>query len=111
MKVYQKEIILLSYPFSNFQGNKVRPALVVSNNELNQKSDDCIVVPLTSVIKDEPYSINIEQKDLSSGKPIKLSRVRIDKIFSVEKNLIKMKIGILDEKIFKKIKKNLGRLF
>jgi len=32
MKINQRDIILLPYPFSNLEGKKVRPALVVSNN-------------------------------------------------------------------------------
>ena len=111
MIVKQKDIILLQYPFSNFEGNKVRPAIIVSNDELNKKSGDCIVVPLTTVIKDEPYSIIINKEDLSSGSLIKQSRIRIDKISAIEKNLIVMKIGTANDKIFNIIKHEISKLF
>ena len=45
----QKEIVLLPYPFSDLEGSKVRPAIVVSNDFFNKKSADCIAVPLTTV--------------------------------------------------------------
>ncbi len=111
MQTNQKEIVLLSYPFSNLEGNRVRPALIVSNNSLNKKSKDCIMVPLTTVIKNEPYSIIIKQENLSSGKLLKKSRIRTDKIFSVEKNLIMMKIGILNNNTFEKVKKEIFNMF
>ena len=111
MKVNQKDVVLLSYPFSNLGGTKVRPALVVSNNQFNKKSDDCIMVPLTSIIKDEPYSVIINQEDLISGKLMKKSRIRTDKIFSVEKSLIKMKIGILGDNSFDKVKEEINNMF
>jgi len=111
MQVNQKELILLPYPFSNLEGTKVRPALVVSNNSFNKKSDDCIMVPLTSVIKDEPYSVTIEQENLSAGKLLKPSRIRADKIFCVEKNLITMKIGKINENSFEKVKQEMFRIF
>ena len=111
MKVNQKELILLPYPFSNQQERKVRPALIISNNEFNKKSDDCIAVPLTSVIKEEPYSVFIEQEDLSEGKLLRSSRIRIDKIFSIDKKIIIMKIGIIKNQIFAKIKIELGKIF
>ncbi|MCK5624302.1 type II toxin-antitoxin system PemK/MazF family toxin [Candidatus Pacearchaeota archaeon] len=107
----QKEIVLLPYPFSNLKENKIRPALIISNNKFNKKSEDCIMVPLTAVIKDEPYSILINQKDLFLGKLIRPSRIRVDKIFSVEKNLIKMKIGIINNKVLRDVKKEIGRMF
>ena len=111
MRVNQKEIVLLPYPFSDLEGTKVRPALVVSNNFFNKKSEDCVMIPLTSVIKDEPYSVVINQKDLSAGKLLKPSRIRIDKIFTVEKSLISMKIGIIKEDVLKKIKIEIQKIF
>ena len=57
MNAKQKEIVLLPYPFSNLKETKVRPALIISNDFFNKKSDDCIMVPLTTIIKEEPYSV------------------------------------------------------
>ena len=111
MKTNQKEIVLLPSPFSNLGETKVRPALIVSKNQFNKKSDDCIMVPLTTVIKDESYSVIINQENLVSGKLLKQSRVRADKIFSVQKNLIKMKIGMLNNNIFDEVKKEIDNMF
>ncbi len=111
MSVQQGEIVLLPYPFSNFDGAKVRPALVVSNNFFNKKSDDCVMVPLTTVMKEEPYSVLINQENLSSGKLLKSSRVRADKIFSVEKGLVVMKIGRVNDDTFKKVKAEIFKIF
>lgn len=111
MKINQGEIVLLSYPFSDFEKTKIRPALVISNTLFNQKSEDCIMIPLTSVIKDELYSVIINQQDLSFGKLLKQSRIRIDKIFCIRKNLIKMKIGTINKTFFKKIKLEIEKLF
>jgi mRNA interferase MazF len=83
---------------------------VVSNDRFNGKSNDFVAVPLTSVIKDEPYSVLINQGDLCGGKLLKPSRVRADKIFTVEKNLIVMKIGTVDDKTFQRIKLEIGKI-
>ena len=111
MNAQQKELVLLPYPFSDLEGTKVRPALIVSNNSFNRKSADCVMVPLTTVIKDEDYSIILDQEDLSSGKLLKQSRVRADKIFSVEKDLIMMKIGTIKKETFDKIKEEVFKIF
>ena len=111
MGINQKDIVLLPYPFTDLERTKVRPALVVSNDSLNKKSNDCVMLPLTSVIKDEPYSIIINQDDLSSGKLLKQSCIKINKIFTVEKRLIVMKIGALNNITFGKIKSELMKVF
>lgn len=111
MNIKQKDIVLLPYPFTDLEGRKVRPAVVISNDNFNKRSDDCIMVPLTSVIKDLPYSILITQDDLSSGKLVKPSRIRADKIFTVEKRLAIMEIGAINNVTFEKIKSEVAKVF
>ena len=103
----QKEIVLLPFPFSDLSGKKIRPALIVSNNGFNKKSDDLLLVPLTAVIKKQPYSVLVESKDLSSGWLIKSSRIRADKIFAVEKKLVISKIGRLRGNSFRLVQKEI----
>ncbi|MFH1608248.1 MAG: type II toxin-antitoxin system PemK/MazF family toxin [archaeon] len=111
MKVNQRELVLISYPFSNLELRKVRPALVISNDLFNTKSDDCIMVPLTTIIKNELYSIVINQEDLEEGKLLKKSRIRIDKIFSAEKSLVIIKIGKLNENVFERVIGEISSIF
>jgi len=111
MKFKQKELVLLPYPFTDQEGSKVRPAIIISNDNFNKKCQDCVMVPLTTVIKDEPYSIIIRQDNLSSGKLLKPSRIRIDKIFTINKNLIIMQIGKITEKTFSNIKSEVSKVF
>ncbi len=107
MNVKQKEIILLPFPFTNQAETKVRPALIVSNDLFNKMSDDCICVPLTSVLKNINYSIFIDDGDLISGKLIKPSRIRADKLFAIEKEIVIMKIGELSSEKFNKVRENI----
>jgi len=110
MNFQQKEIVLLPYPFSNQEGVKVRPAIIISSNNFNKKSEDCVVLPLTSVIKEVPYSVLITQKDLISGNLLKSSRIRIDKIFTIRQDLVRMKIGMVNNNIFEKIKAEISKI-
>ena len=111
MNINQRDLVLLPYPFSNLKERKVRPAIVVSSNNFNKICSDCVAVPLTSVIKEEPFSILINQGDMGNGKLIRPSRVRVDKIFSVEKRLVQMKIGNVNDNFFDKLKSELIEVF
>jgi len=110
MIINQREVVLLPYPFSDLEERKFRPALVISNDFYNKKFEDCIMVPLTSVLKEEPFSIILTQNDLAAGKLMKTSRIKVDKVFSVKKSLISRKIGIINQKIFEKVKEEFKKL-
>ena len=107
----QKELVLLPYPFSDQGGSKVRPAIIVSNDNFNKRCEDCVLVPLTTLIKDEPFSLMLNQDNLESGKLLKQSRIRIDKIFTIRKGLIIMKIGKINDKTIEKIKFEISKVF
>lgn len=111
MKTNQKDIVLVPYPFSDAAERKIRPALIVSNDSFNRQSIDYVLVPLTSVLKSAPYSVNIDQEDLSSGKLIVKSRVRTDKLLALDRKLIIMKIGTLSDETFLKVKRAILTLF
>ena len=107
----QKELVLLPYPFSDQVGSKVRPAIIVSNDNFNKRCEDCVMVPLTTLIKDEPFSLIVNQDSLESGKLLKQSRVRIDKIFTIKKSVIIMQIGKINDKTLEKIKIEISKVF
>ena len=111
MNFRQKEIVLLPYPFTDQEGSKVRPAVIVSNDLFNKNSHDCILVPMTSVIKNEICSVIINQEDTALGKIPKQSRIRYDKLFAIDKSLIIMEIGKLKDRKFEEIKQKIIKLF
>jgi len=91
--IEQRELILLDYPFSDLEATKVRPAVVVSNNAYNRKFQDMIIVPLTTNLSLREHSISLVQENLEEGWLIKESRIKVDRIMSVEQSLIRKVIG------------------
>jgi len=63
------------------------------------------------VLKEAPYSIQISQENLILGKLIKPSSIRVDKIFTLEKSLIMMKIGKISNMTFEEIKAEINKIF
>lgn len=108
--ISQRDIVLLSFPFSDLKSSKVRPVLVLSNDKYNDKFEDFIAVPLTTNLKSRGYSIVISNKDLESGRLIVESSIKVDRIFSVNKNLVRMNIGKINTNIHNKIKKIITEL-
>lgn len=102
----QKDIILVPFPFTNLIESKIRPVIIISNDKINFKSLDCIVIPLTTVMKEAPYSFTLTNNDLNSGELIQDSMLRVDHVFTIEKESIIKKIGTVNDKTFDKIKEN-----
>ena len=67
MKVKSRDIILIKFPFSDLTGTKVRPALVISNDEYNLKKLDTVVLAMTSNLSLSEYKVVVANKDLESG--------------------------------------------
>jgi len=99
----QQDLVWVKLPFSDLKQSKVRPALVVSNNSYNKSNPDIVVCAVTSKLKESEYSVQVDNKDLTSGNlPIK-SRVRADKILQIEKELVIRPFAKLENKVFDKV--------
>jgi mRNA interferase MazF len=110
MQFNKRDLILIKFPFSDQTGSKVRPAIIVSNNNFNEKSEDIFLVPITSVLKSAEHSFEITQKNMEKGNLIINSRVRVDKLGVVRKSLFKMKVGEINNSTMLKINKKLEKI-
>jgi len=78
------DIVVLSYPFSDFSGLRRRPALVIADLD----GDDVILCQITSQAKTDRYSIRLEDTDFKDGKLNVNSVIRPNKIFTADSNII-----------------------
>jgi mRNA interferase MazF len=108
------EVILISYPFTDLTYTKVRPALVVSSAEYNQREDDVIVLPITHNInrasKEDLYIQPTDEGFRGTGLK-KASAIRIGKIFTLQKDLAKSRLGNVPKELLNNIRQTLKRLF
>lgn len=109
MNVKQRDVVLLPVFFSDQTARKTRPAIVISNERINSISDDIMLIPITSVINDAPYSVFITDTDLSEGRLAAPSRARADKIFTAHKSLIAKKIGVVKHQILTALKQEINK--
>ena len=93
------EVVVLEFPFSNLIKSKRRPVLIIKI----PNGDDMIVCQITGKSYEKSVEIPIKKEDFQKGNLKVESYLRIDKIFSVEKSMIKYKIGSLKQEKFNKI--------
>ncbi len=97
------DIILIEFPFSDLSDKKLRPALVISNENFN-KYNNLILIWIYWNIWDPNYSIELNNNDLEIWELNKTSYFRFHNIFSLDKKLIKWKIAKLKQNKLKEVK-------
>jgi mRNA interferase MazF len=89
---------------------KIRPALIISNNIANKKNIRVNVIPITSRIKELPFTVVVNADNKNNLE--KVSVINIPDITTFDKIRLKSKIGTLsDEKLKEvgiKLKRHLG---
>jgi mRNA interferase MazF len=101
----QGEILIVPFPFSNLEGIKQRPVLVISNSKYNKNSEDIITCGITSNLKDSDCSVLIDNENLLKGKIPIASKIKVDKLFTLNKSIIIKKIARINDDSLKKVKK------
>ena len=101
--IKQRDILLVPFPFSDQSGSKVRPVLVLSNDNYNKSGEDLIVCAITSNLKQTDYSILINSKNLEKGILYQKSSIKIDGILKINKSLVIKNIGTMNKSTFKEV--------
>ncbi|TAL54129.1 MAG: type II toxin-antitoxin system PemK/MazF family toxin [Nanoarchaeota archaeon] len=86
----QGDILITPFPFTNLSAIKQRPVLVLSKDTTGA---DLITCGITSNLKDNEHSVTLLATDLAEGTIPKQSRIKVSKIFTLEKTIIRKKIA------------------
>lgn len=100
-------VVLVTFPFSNLKGMKIRPALVLAQVEF----DNLILCQITSKPYSSKTAIRIESADFTKGDLPVISFVRPDKLFTADATIIKSTAGTLTPKTKNVILQRVRRLF
>lgn len=84
--------------------NKIRPAVIVSPNEMNNALNTVIIAPLTSTLKPYPMRVNCKVDG-------KQGQIALDHIRSVDKKRLKGKLGEIENATQKEVVNTLLEMF
>lgn len=107
------QIVLVSFPFADLQTKKVRPAVVVSSDSFNTMGSDAIFIFVTSKQYDGPFDIRLDEgtPEFQTTKLKMPSTLRVSKVMCLEQDLVKRRLGYLDDKTSRKVEQALMQLF
>ena len=102
MRFSPKDIVLIPFPFTHFDSDKIRPALIVSKQ--NQYGDHVVLFLTSQVKKYEKNKENILIKKTEINNLVVDSLVMTAKIATLSESMMVEKIGIVNSKEWSNIK-------
>ena len=102
----QRDIILIPFPYTDLTASKLRPAVIISNNELNNRGD-FICCLITS--NDDSSGLLIEKRDFESGSLPFKSWIKPYRLFTINNKIIRKKLCRVNVKLHEKIINILSR--
>ena len=107
------DIYLVSYPFTDHSGTKVRPVVIVSSDEFNQ-GDDVVVLPISSAPDStDPYSLSISQTSphfSATGLRCE-SAMKWTKPLTISRRVVQRRLGTLDHGLLADVRERLISVF
>lgn len=76
-------------PTTGSEINKIRPAVIVSPNEMNKGLNTVIIAPLTSTLKAYPMRVNCKVNG-------RQGQIALDHIRSIDKRRLKTRLGEIE---------------
>jgi mRNA interferase MazF len=106
----QGDIVLIPIPLTDLSSQKRRPVIIISNNIYNRKTNDIIVVAMTSNPAVVDYSFTITSSDLEQGELNRPGKVRVDKIYTLFQSIVVKTFGRVNSNILEQIREKLNVL-
>lgn len=109
----KNNIVLVPFPFDDFSDSKVRPALCLTS-EIG-KYNHVIIAFISSKIPDDLVDSDViirkqSQESMGTGLIVD-SVIRLHKIVTIPKSIIRRKLGTINKSIDVEIRKKLKQLF
>lgn len=107
------DIVLVQFPFTDLSHTKLRPAVIISQNEVHKKEEDYTLLFISSVIPDhiESYEVffNNDHPDFKESGLQKSSLFKGNKIATVQKKLLSQRLGKLGPQILREVQAAIHR--
>jgi len=98
-------IVLIPFPFSDLSGAKNRPAVV-----LIETDEDVTIAFITTQLKwKSEFDVLLPPSEMNGLK--KISLIRLNKMATIDKELVLGRLGSLDEPSIRLLNQNLIRIF
>jgi mRNA interferase MazF len=111
MMLEQREIVLIPVPFTDLTSVKRRPVLILSSSTYNTANNDVVVAAITSNLEQGTYGCLIDAEDMERGQLPRRSKIRADKIYTLDKSIVVRRFGQIRSETFAQVIQEVTRVF
>lgn len=114
MNVSRGDVVLIDYPYASGTGAKVRPVLVVQNDQDNRRLTNTIVIQITTTKRPLEKTQVLVSVNTSEGKATGLlqdSVVNCANVVTVDKNKILRRLGAMSGSLMQLVSQSLKVAF
>ena len=104
------DVVLLPFPFTDYTSYKQRPALIVSSSAWNSSRSDMIVVAISSKTGRSKHEYALDERERKSGGLRVPSVVRFGNIYTIDKRLVREKIGSFGKNTIQSIQSRIHKI-
>lgn len=107
------DVVLIKFPFTDLSSTKVRPALIISNENYNADQEDIVLILITSNISrlsSDDCLLNPSNPEFKNTGLKQASAFRVGKIQTLNKKLINSKLGFVGPNTLREIERRLRNL-
>lgn len=94
-----RQVILLSFPYSDLSAQKLRPALILAN----AGRGDWLLCQITSNPYADPAAVELQQDAFATGNLQRISYARPNKLFTAHESLFSAIAGSLNDAAHQKV--------
>lgn len=105
VQIKQGDVVVVSMPFLETTGEKIRPAIVFSNNNSIAKSPVVLLIPITTNLRESSFTYLLNREEQTFANLHDRSLLWVDRITALNQSLIIKKIGSVPKKTFQNVKK------
>jgi len=101
------DVVVVPFPFTDLTSSKQRPALVLAGDSEEASRRDVILCAMTSNLTRAAHSVLIEQDDLKEGILPRTSRVKVGRLTTLDRDLVRKRVGRIGEEPLKRVHREL----
>lgn len=111
MELTAGDLVLVPFPFTDLSSNKARPAVVLSSDAFHGSGHGVILAAVTSNIQNASFSVLFRAADLVDGRLPKTRRVKVGKLVTIDRSVIRRRIGRLRRPVLDQVYREMRALF